>query len=130
MNCFDFSIMPRRLTDKTPHSLACHTFAQNLNSTIMARGYKTGGRKTGTPNKTTTFCKEVINEVLAAYNDDGWLHKDLYELSPKERLDVIIKLASFVLPKPQSVQVDVQSDGRTLPSVLERLAQLAQDNEQ
>ena len=71
MNCFDFSIMPRRLTDKTPHSLACHTFAQNLNSTIMARGYKTGGRKTGTPNKTTGLTKEMINQVLAAYHDDA-----------------------------------------------------------
>ena len=95
----------------------------------MARGYKTGGRKTGTPNKTTTFCKEIIIEVLAAYADDGRLHQDLYELTPKERLDVIIKLASFVLPKPQSVQVDVQSDNKPSQSIIERLAQLAQENE-
>lgn len=128
MNCFDFSIMPRRLTDKTPHSLACHTFAQNLNSTIMARGYKTGGRKSGTPNKTTGLTKEMINQVLAAYHDDGRLTKDFYELEPKERLDVFIKLVGYIMPKPQSVQVDLnQSSGNS--SILERLNQLAKENE-
>ncbi len=122
--------MPRRLTDKTPLTQSCRTFAVNLNSTIMARGYKTGGRKTGTPNKTTGITKEMINQVLAAYHDDGRLTKDFDELTPKERLDVFVKLIGYILPKPQAVQVDVQSDGRTSPSVLERLAQLAQDNEQ
>ena len=128
MNCFDFCIMPRRLTDKKNLSLAFPTFAQNLNSTIMARGYKTGGRKTGTPNKTTGLTKEMINQVLATYHDDGRLTKDFYELEPKERLDVFIKLVGYIMPKPQSVQVDLNQSGGN-SSILERLNQLAKENE-
>lgn len=94
----------------------------------MARGYKTGGRKTGTPNKATGLTKEMINQVLAAYHDDGRLTKDFDELTPKERLDVFIKLVGYIMPKPQAVQVDLnQSSGNS--SILERLNQLAKENE-
>lgn len=94
----------------------------------MAKGYKTGGRKTGTPNKTTGITKEMINQVLAAYHDDGRLEKDFDALTPKERLDVFAKLIGYIMPKPQAVQVDLnQSSGNA--SVLERLSQLAQENE-
>lgn len=96
----------------------------------MARGFKTpgSGRKKGTPNKTTGITKEMINQVLAAYHDDGRLEKDFDALTPKERLDVFAKLIGYIMPKPQAVQVDLnQSSGNT--SVLDRLKQLAEDNE-
>lgn len=94
----------------------------------MARGYKTGGRKTGTPNKTTGITKEMVNQVLAAYHDDGRLTKDFDELTPKERLDVYIKLIGYILPKPQAVQVDLNQSSSN-PSIVERLRQLAEENE-
>ena len=94
----------------------------------MARGYKTGGRKTGTPNKTTGITKEMVNQVLAAYHDDGRLTKDFDELTPKERLDVYIKLIGYILPKPQAVQVDLNHSSSN-PSIVERLRQLAEENE-
>ena len=94
----------------------------------MARGYKTGGRKTGTPNKTTGITKEMINQVLAAYHDDGRLAKDFDELAPKERLDVFVKLIGYIMPKPQAVQVELNQSSDN-SSVFEQLRQLAKENE-
>ena len=91
----------------------------------MARGFKTGGRQKGTQNKVTCLTKEMINNVLAAYHDDGWLTKDFYELEPKERLDVFIKLIGYLLPKPQTVAVDVKTTSED--SIIERLNQLAKE---
>ena len=123
INQFD---MPRRVTNKTDTWQTSITFAEK--DTTMARGYKTGGRKTGTPNKTTGLTKEMINQVLAAYHDDGRLTKDFDELTPKERLDVYIKLIGYILPKPQAVQVDLNHSSSN-PSIVERLRQLAEENE-
>ena len=94
----------------------------------MARGFKTGGRQKGTQNKVTGLTKEMINNVLAAYHDDERLTKDFYELEPKERLDVFIKLLGYILPKPQAVEMNLNATCK--PSVLERLNQLAKENDE
>ncbi len=91
------------------------------------KGRKTGGRQKGTQNKVTGLTKEMINNVLAAYHDDGRLAKDFYELEPKERLDVFIKLMGYILPKPQTVAVDVKTSSDD--SIIEWLNKLAQENE-
>ena len=70
----------------------------------------------------------MINQVLAAYHDDGRLTKDFDELTPKERLDVFIKLVGYIMPKPQAVQVDLNQSSSN-SSILERLSQLAKENE-
>lgn len=68
----------------------------------MATGKKTGGRTPGTPNKTTkeirTVLKGVINDELE--NIEELLH----EMQPKERLEVVIKLIPYVLPKVDNVK--------------------------
>ena len=49
----------------------------------MAIGKKTGGRKKGTPNKSTMLGKEVIVSLLADYSNSGLMTSDFMALDPK-----------------------------------------------
>ena len=93
----------------------------------MAKGKKTGGREKGTPNKATAFTKEVISDILSDYYTTGQMARDMNCLEPKERVDAIIKLAAFVTPKPQSIDMSV-TDGKK-KTIEETLLQLSQENE-
>lgn len=63
----------------------------------MALGVKTGGRTVGTENKTTKEIRAILKEVIS--NELLNIESLLCELQPKERLELIIKLMPFVLPK-------------------------------
>ena len=71
------------------------------------KGKKTGGRQKGTPNKVTTMSKAAIAEVLSDYNESGLLHSDFMLLKPLERITIAEKLMQYVMPKIQSVAVDL-----------------------
>ena len=63
----------------------------------MAIGIKTGGRTEGTENKTTKEIRAVLKEVIN--NELLNIESLLCKLQPKERLELVIKLMPFVLPK-------------------------------
>lgn len=63
----------------------------------MATGIKTGGRTVGTVNKTIKEIRAVLKDVIN--NELLNIQTLLYELQPKERLELVIKLIPFVLPK-------------------------------
>lgn len=65
---------------------------------------KTGGRTKGAQNKITKEIKEVFKEIIEC--NLSQLEADILELSPKERIDVILKISEFVLPKLQRVSGD------------------------
>jgi hypothetical protein len=72
----------------------------------MAKGYKTGGRTAGTPNKATKEFRATITALLEknAENVDLWLMRvaDGYEgekADPAKALDLLAKLAEFGAPK-------------------------------
>jgi hypothetical protein len=65
------------------------------------QGKKTGGRSAGTPNKLTRELRTALRDMIASELDV--LPATLDGLTPKERLDVLIKLMPFCLPKVQSV---------------------------
>tara|TARA_R110001583_G_scaffold171820_1_gene325552 strand:- start:334 stop:573 length:240 start_codon:yes stop_codon:yes gene_type:complete len=67
----------------------------------MATGIKTGGRTKGTLNKTTKEIRIVLKDVI----NNELLNIDtlLTQLEPKERLELVIKLIPYVLPKVESV---------------------------
>ena len=71
----------------------------------MAHGKKTGGRKAGTPNRTTADIKTRI----AALIDDQFetVQAKLSELDAKEHVTAYIKLLEFILPKQRENKVDV-----------------------
>jgi hypothetical protein len=65
------------------------------------RGQKTGGRSAGTPNKVTTELRKTLKEIIAGELET--LPTTLQELPAKERLDLVIKLMPFCLPKVDSI---------------------------
>lgn len=71
----------------------------------MAKGIKTGGRKSGTPNKTTKEIRNVLKSVID--NEIVNIETSLEGLTAKERIEFLIKLIPYVLPKVESVQYNL-----------------------
>jgi uncharacterized protein (UPF0305 family) len=65
-----------------------------------------GGRAKGTPNKTTSTIRDFIQDVVEA--NKSQIKADLKQLEPKDRLIILEKLMSYVVPKMQSVSGDIQ----------------------
>jgi len=68
---------------------------------------KTGGRNKGTPNKTTGELREHLQTIVEGFADQ--VEKDLKGLPPRERVNLWLRLAEFVLPKLQRTEF-VESD--------------------
>lgn len=68
---------------------------------MKTKRQKYGGRKAGTPNKTTKQFREQIEELIE-YNFEK-VQDDIDSLEPKERLNFLVKLYDFVVPKLQRV---------------------------
>jgi hypothetical protein len=66
------------------------------------------GRKAGTPNKTTTQIKESF-QILLEDNLEQ-LREDILSLEPKERLKFMLQLATFIIPRMKSIQVNDTSE--------------------
>lgn len=73
-------------------------------------GFKKGisgnpaGRKKGTPNKTTKDIREIMSRIVSSNFSETKITRDLKELSPKQRLDYLLRLGEFLLPKPKSIE--------------------------
>jgi hypothetical protein len=72
---------------------------KNNNLETTNKRLKTGGRGKGTPNKITTEIREFYKELIE--NNLEQLEADIMELSPKDRIEILIKLSEFVVPKLQ-----------------------------
>ena len=86
---------------------------------------KYGGRKAGTPNKTTGITRSLINQIAEGMLDQ--VMKDLAELEPKDRVHVFIKLCEFNVSKPQSIDLSVAPE--TMKTIEDRLSQLSVEND-
>jgi hypothetical protein len=64
-------------------------------------GKKTGGRVAGTPNKVTSELRKTLKGVIA--NELEQLPGTLEGLPARERLELVIKLLPFCLPKVDKV---------------------------
>jgi hypothetical protein len=65
------------------------------------QGSKTGGRQLGTPNKVTSELRASLKAIL-----DGelvTLSATLDKLPDKDRLDVVLKLMPYCMPKIDSI---------------------------
>lgn len=62
------------------------------------------GRPKGSLNKTTQQTKKIIEKLVASElkNIDSLLE----QLEPKERVDAIIKLLAYVIPKNSHIEID------------------------
>ena len=64
-------------------------------------GIKYGGRQKGTPNKLTKELRTVLKDIL--YQELEQIQERLDTLKPKERIELLIKLFPYALPKVTSV---------------------------
>ena len=64
-------------------------------------GNKYGGRQKGTPNRITKELRSLLKDVI--YDEIGALQERLDALNPKERVELLIKLMPYALPKVTSV---------------------------
>ncbi|MBE6337004.1 MAG: hypothetical protein E7066_10085 [Lentimicrobiaceae bacterium] len=90
-------------------------------------GKKTGGRQKGTPNKTTGTLRMAISKIVNDYYNSDTLMEDINKLKPKERVDMMEKLAAYVVPKLQSV--DLNAEVKTEHTIEDMLIELAEDDE-
>lgn len=80
-----------------------------------------GGRAAGTPNKVSGTLKEWLTSLIDKNRDQ--IEKDLQDLEPKERLQMIEKPMQYVIPKQAAQQVKLDFDSLTD----EQLQQLVND---
>lgn len=76
------------------------------------QGKKTGGRQKGTPNKLTKKVRETITDIVSNYFSSDKVESDIELLKPKERVEVMEKLAAYCIPKLQSVDLDADIDAK------------------
>lgn len=94
----------------------------------MATGKKTGGRKKGTPNRSTVLGKQVIESLLNDYSESGLMADDFTKLDAKDRLTIAEKLMQYVLPKMQATSIDLNATDKKI-TIEEKLQQLSGDND-
>ena len=94
----------------------------------MAQGKKTGGRQKGTPNKTTSTLRSAISKIVNDYYNSDTLVEDIGKLKPKERVDMMERLAAYVVPKLQSV--DLNAEVKTEHTIEDMLIELAAEEEE
>ena len=64
-------------------------------------GNKYGGRQKGTPNKLTKELRSVLKDIL--YQELEQIQERLDALKPRERVELLIKLMPYALPKVTSI---------------------------
>ena len=73
-------------------------------------GNKYGGREKGTPNKLTKEIRKILNDIV--HKELEKIEEKLNTLEPKQRLELLIKLMPYVLPKVESIS---DSDSASKP---------------
>lgn len=71
-------------------------------------GVKYGGRKKGSPNKTTLEIRNAFQILIE--NNLSQLQNDLDYLQPFERLKILIELSKFLLPQIKSVEMVIGTE--------------------
>jgi len=68
-------------------------------------GKKYGGREAGTPNRLTKELRAALKNIL--HQEIELLPDHFDKLEPKDRLELLVKLLPFALPKvePESYQI-------------------------
>ena len=74
----------------------------------MTTRKKTGGRGPGTQNKLTGEMRKALGAVLGGEIDQ--LPKFLAKLEPKDRLDVVVKLLEFALPRLKGIEATIETE--------------------
>lgn len=69
------------------------------------------GRPKGVPNKVTGEAREWLSNLID--KNRATIEKDLQTLEPKDRLMMLEKLMSYIIPKQQAIQANISLDRLT-----------------
>jgi len=72
----------------------------------MAKGYKTGGRVKGTPNKATAEIRQTIMRII----NEGITTEFINELAPDKKADVLLRLLPYVISKYADIPSEQLTD--------------------
>ena len=75
-------------------------------------GKKTGGRVAGTPNKVSSELRKMLKGIIAGELET--LPATLETLPARERIELVIKLLPFCLPKVDSIGCTYDSNWSNL----------------
>ena len=64
-------------------------------------GNKYGGRQKGTPNRVTKELRSLLKDIL--YQELEQIQEHLETLNSKERVELLIKLMPYILPKVTTI---------------------------
>ena len=62
----------------------------------MAKRIKTGGRKKGTPNRSTMEIRSLLSSILC--NEIERIPQYMEEIDPEKKLHLLIKLLPYIIP--------------------------------
>lgn len=86
---------------------------------------KSGGRVKGTPNKVTGVTKEILANIAQGMMKE--IPRILSQLEPKDKIKTWLEIVSYIIPKPQKIDVDFSS--KQAFTIEARLKELAAENE-
>lgn len=73
----------------------------------MAKGIKTGGRKSGTPNLVTKDIRETIKQFIET--NIQTIQYSFDELEPYQKMQTLTRLLDFVTPKLKQVEETIKN---------------------
>jgi len=62
---------------------------------------KYGGRQKNTPNKLTSELRNLVKVIVSNQLEN--IESDLKKIKPHQRIELIIKLMNFIMPKQNSI---------------------------
>jgi hypothetical protein len=85
------------------------------------------GRPKGAVNKTTAQTKKIIEKLVSSElkNIDSLLE----QLKPKDRIEALIKLLPFVIPKQQEISIDAPHQLQPMTLTIVETLQIAANEE-
>jgi hypothetical protein len=69
---------------------------------IESKRVKTGGRKKGSKNIVTNEIRQKLKDLV--FNEINEIESYINQLQPKERIESLIKIIPYVLPKVADIQ--------------------------
>jgi hypothetical protein len=74
-----------------------------------------------------SITKDDLAKILAEYHSSGLLQQDLADLKPGDRINVMLRMAEFVMPKLKAVSADLTASASV--TIEDRLAALAAEEQ-
>jgi hypothetical protein len=82
---------------------------------MFKKGNNLGGRTSGAVGKSNAKTKEFF--ALLLENNLSKLQSDIDSLEPKDRLKIMLELASYVIPKLRSVESAIEVKQAVIPNI-------------